>query len=197
MSDRLPIVYLARHGETVWTIRGQHTGLTDLRLTEYGEHTALRPGETSQGTCLCKGVHQSLAARTPDLRVSRVRFRAEIDSDLVERNYSEWNYSEYEGHHDADIRFVRPDLNLSRDGCREGETPEQVRARADNVVSRVSAIFGNVLLFTSWPFIRVLAVQWLGLEPTANSGYLMLSTSSLSALGYERDLSRPVIRLCS
>jgi hypothetical protein len=94
----------------------------------------------------------------------------------------------------ADIRLERPDWNLFRDRCPEGETPKQVSARADNVVSRVRAISGDVLLFTSGHFIRVLAVRWLGLEPTANSRYFMLSTSSLSALGYEKDLGRPVIR---
>ena len=109
----------------------------------------------------------------------------------------EWNCWDHEGRHGADIGLERPDWNLSRDGWPEGETPEQVSGRVDNVVSRVRAISGDVLLFTSGHFIRVLAVRWLGLEPTANSRYFMLSTSSLSALGYEKDLSRPVIRFCS
>lgn len=122
---------------------------------------------------------------------------AEIDSDLVEWNHSEWNYGKYEGRHGADIRFEPPDSNQFRDGCPEGETPEQVSARADNVVSRVRAISGDVLLFTGGHFIRVLAMRWLGLELTTNNIYPILSTSSLSALGYETDLSRPVIRLCS
>jgi probable phosphoglycerate mutase len=113
----------------------------------------------------------------------------EIDPDLVE-----WNYGQYEGRRGEDIRAERPGWNLFRDGCPGGETPAEVSARADRVVSRVRAIQEDVLLFTSGHFIRVLASRWLGLEPTANSKYFMLSTASLSALGYENDLSRPVIR---
>jgi probable phosphoglycerate mutase len=114
---------------------------------------------------------------------------AEIDPDLVE-----WNYGAYEGRRSAEIRAERPGWNLFTDGCPGGETPADVSARADRVVSRVRQISGNVLLFTSGHFIRVLAARWLGIEPTANSRYFMLSTASLSALGYESDLSRPVIR---
>ena len=94
----------------------------------------------------------------------------------------------------SDIRAEHPDWNLFRDGCAGGESPKRISARADRVVTRVRAIPGNVLLFTSGHFIRALAARWLGLEPTANSRYFMLSTASLSALGYEGDLSRPVIR---
>jgi probable phosphoglycerate mutase len=112
-----------------------------------------------------------------------------VDPDLVE-----WDYGEYEGRLGADIRAERPGWNLFRDGCPGGETPEHVSARADRVVKRVRAITGNVLLFTSGHFMRMLVCRWLGLEPTANSRYFMLSTASLSALGYENDLSRPVIR---
>jgi probable phosphoglycerate mutase len=114
---------------------------------------------------------------------------AEIDPDLVE-----WDYGQYEGRRSADVRAEHPDWNLFRDGCPGGETPGQVSARADRVVNRVRAVQGNVLLFTSGHFIRVLTSRWLGLEPNANSRYFMLSTASLSALGYENDLSRPVIR---
>jgi len=114
---------------------------------------------------------------------------AEVDPELVE-----WNYGEYEGRRGAEIRAQRPDWNLFRDGCPGGETPQQVSARADRVVNRVRSIPGDVLLFTSGHFIRVLASRWLGIEPSANSRFFMLSTASLSALGYENDLSRPVIR---
>jgi broad specificity phosphatase PhoE len=114
---------------------------------------------------------------------------AKIDADLVE-----WDYGKYEGRRGAEIRAECPDWNLFRDGCPGGETPQQVSARADHVVSRVRAISGDVLVFTSGHFMRVMASRWLGLEPTANSRYFMLSTASLSALGYENDLSRPVIR---
>jgi probable phosphoglycerate mutase len=115
---------------------------------------------------------------------------AEVDPDLVE-----WDYGQYEGRRTVEIRAQRPDWPLFRDGCPGGETPPQASARADRVVQRARAVSGDVLLFSSGHFIRVLASRWLGLEPTANSRYLMLSTASLSALGYEQELSRPVIQL--
>lgn len=189
MEEQLPIVYVARHGETAWTLTGQHTGLTDLPLTERGKQNARRLGERLRGLTFRKVFTSPLerARRTCDL--AGFGSVAEIDPDLVE-----WNYGEYEGRRGQDIRAERPDWNLFRDGCPGGESPAQVSARADGVVTRVRAIQGDVLLFTSGHFIRVLASRWLGLEPTANSRYFMLSTASLSALGYENDLSRPVIR---
>jgi probable phosphoglycerate mutase len=114
---------------------------------------------------------------------------AEIDPDLVE-----WNYGQYEGRRTAEIRAERPDWQLFRDGCPGGETPDEVGARADRVVSRVRAVQGDVLLFSSGHFLRVLAARWLGLEPGAGR-FLVLSTASLSALGYEHGLAQPVIRL--
>jgi broad specificity phosphatase PhoE len=109
----------------------------------------------------------------------------------------EWRYRsdcEYEGRRGIEIRAERPDWDLFQDGCPGGETPQQISTRVDRVVGRVRAIPGDLLLFTSGHFIRVLAVRWLGLEPTANSSYFMLSNASLSALGYENALFRPVIR---
>jgi broad specificity phosphatase PhoE len=189
MENELPIVYLARHGETAWSLSGQHTGLTDLPLTEHGEHTARRLGDRLTGLTLAKVFTSPLqrARRTCELAgFGRV---AEIDPDLVE-----WNYGQYEGLSGAEIRAERPDWNLFRDGCPGGETPQQISARADRVVNRVRSVAGDVLVFTSGHFIRVLAARWLGIEPTANSRYFMLSTASVSALGYENDRSRPVIR---
>jgi probable phosphoglycerate mutase len=114
---------------------------------------------------------------------------AKIDPDLVE-----WNYGEYEGITTAEILAKRPGWVLFRDGCPCGEMPTQVGARADRVIARVRETNGNVLLFSSGHFLRVLASRWLGLEPGAGR-YLLLSTSSLSVLGYEHDRSEPVIRL--
>lgn len=189
MKDTLPIIYLARHGETAWTLSGQHTGLTDLPLTERGEQTARRLSARLKGLTFAKVLTSPLQRARRTCELAGFGSIAATDPDLVE-----WDYGQYEGRRSDDIRKERPDWNLFRDGCPGGETPQQVSARADRVVSRVRAIMGDVLIFTSGHFIRVLAARWLGIEPTINSRYFMLSTASLSALGYENDFSRPVIR---
>jgi broad specificity phosphatase PhoE len=189
MSKELPIVYLARHGETAWSLTGQHTGLTDLPLTARGEQTARRLGERLRGLTFAKVFTSPLQRAVKTCRLAGFSGRAEIDPDLVE-----WDYGEYEGRRGSEIRAERPNWNLFRDGCPGGESPAQVAARADRVIGRVRAIDGNALLFTSGHFIRVLTTRWIGLEPSVNSRSFMLSTASLSALGYEESLSRPVIR---
>jgi len=114
---------------------------------------------------------------------------AEPDRDLVE-----WDYGEYEGKRTAEIHAERPGWELFRDGCPGGETPREVSVRADSVIKRVRAIQGDVLIFSSGHFLRVLAARWLGLEPVAGA-YFLLSTASLSALSYAHELSAPVIML--
>jgi probable phosphoglycerate mutase len=190
MSEHLPVIYLARHGETAWTISRQHTGLTDLPLTERGERTARRLGERLKGLTFALVLTSPLqrAARTCEL--AGFKAVAEVEKDLVE-----WDYGQYEGRRTADIVAERPGWELFRDGCPGGESPQQVSVRADRIVHRIRAAPGNVLLFTSGHFLRVLAVRWLGLEVSVNCKFFMLSTASLSALGYEHDRSRPVIRL--
>ena len=190
MSENPPVVYIARHGETAWSLTGQHTGLTDLPLTERGERNARRLGERLKGMTFAKVFTSPLqrAARTCELAGFGVV--AEVDGDLVE-----WNYGEYEGRRTTDILKERPDWQLFRDGCPGGETPGQVGARADRVVTRVRAVLGDVLIFSSGHFIRVLTARWLGLEPESACRHLLLSTASLSALGYENSLAQPVIRL--
>jgi broad specificity phosphatase PhoE len=189
MSETLPVLYLARHGETAWSLSGQHTGSTDLPLTERGEQDARRLGERLRGLTFARVLTSPLqrAARTCEL--AGFGSAAEVDRDLVE-----WNYGRYEGRTSAEIHAERPDWQLFRDGCPGGETADQVGARADRVVSRVRAVQGDVLLFSSGHVLRVLAARWLGLEPGAGR-YLLLSTASLSALGYEHNRSQPVIRL--
>lgn len=189
MSNELPIIYLARHGETAWSLTGQHTGLSDLPLTVRGEQTARRLGERLQGLTVTKVFTSPLQRAAKTCELAGFKARAVVDPDLVE-----WDYGDYEGRRGTEIRADRPDWNLFRDGCPGGESPVQVAARANRVIRRVRAIDGNVLLFTSGHFIRVLATSWIGLEPTINSRSFMLSTASLSALGYEESLSRPVIR---
>jgi len=188
MSQTYPVIYLARHGETAWSLSGQHTGLTDLPLTENGEDAARRLGERLRELAVAKIFTSPLqrAARTCEL--AGFGAVAQVDPDLVE-----WNYGKYEGLRTSEIRQTRPDWQLFRDGCPEGETLDQIGARADRVVSRVRAQNGNVLLFSSGHFLRVLAARWLGLEPAAGR-YFVLGTTSLSALGYEHGLSEPVLR---
>jgi probable phosphoglycerate mutase len=181
-------IYLARHGETIWSLTGQHTGVTDLPLTGRGERNAVRLGERLAGLIFAKVLTSPLqrAARTCEL--AGFGDVAEVDRDLVE-----WNYGDYEGLRSSEIHAKRPDWDLFRDGCPNGESPKQIGARADRVVNRVRAIKGNVLIFSSGHFLRVLAARWLGLEPAAGR-YLMLSTASLSALSYEHGPSNPAIQ---
>lgn len=190
MSSELPVVYLARHGETAWSLTGQYTGLTDLPLTKQGERTARRLGERLKEIEFVKVFTSPLQRAVRTCELAGFGAVAEIDPDLVE-----WNYGEYEGRRTAEILAERPGWLLFRDGCPGGETPAQVAARAQRVVGRVRAIDGNVLLFTSGHFIRVLATEWIGLEPSNTSRSFALSTASLSALGYEGSLSRPAIVL--
>ena len=190
MSEELPIIYLARHGETAWSLTGQHTGLTDLPLTERGERNASRLQQRLKGLTFAKVLTSPLQRARRTCELAGFGTLAETDRDLLE-----WNYGEYEGRRTTEIRAERPDWQLFRDGCPGGESPAQVVARADRAVSRLRAVKGHVLLFSSGHFLRVLAVRWIGIELTATARSFMLSTASLSALGYEGSLSQPVIRL--
>jgi len=189
MSATLPVTYLARHGETAWSLTGQHTGLTDIPLTERGERNARRLGERLAALTFAQVFTSPLRRAFRTCELAGFAAVATVDPDLVE-----WNYGKYEGRRSAEIRAERPDWQLFRDGCPGGETPDDVAVRADRVVSRVRAVQGDVLLFSSGHFLRVLAARWLGLEPGAGR-FFLLSTASLSALGYEHDLTQPVVRL--
>ncbi len=189
MSDTLPALYLARHGETAWTLSGQHTGRTDVPLTERGEQDARRLGDRLRGLSFAQVLTSPLqrASRTSEL--AGFGSAATQDRDLLE-----WNYGRYEGRTSADIHKERPDWDLFRDGCPDGEKAADVGARVDRVIARARAAQGDVLLFSSAHVLRVLAARWLGLEP-GGGRYFLLATASLSVLGYEHNRSQPVIRL--
>jgi len=189
MTKILPVLYLARHGETAWSLSGQHTGLTDLPLTERGERNARNLGPRLAGLTFAKVFTSPLQRATRTCELAGFAAAAEVDRDLVE-----WDYGDYEGLRTAEIHDKRPEWQLFRDGCPGGESPDQIGARADRVVSRVRAGKGDILIFSSGHFLRVLAARWLGLEPV-NGSLFMLKTASLSALGYENELSQPVISL--
>ena len=190
MDSQFPVIYIARHGETAWTITGQHTGLTDLPLTPQGEQNATGLANRLKGMEFAKVLTSPLQRARKTCEFAGFGGVAEVDRDLVE-----WDYGKYEALTSAEIRAERPDWDLFRDGAPGGESPAEVIARADNIWKRVRKVPGNVLLFTSGHFIRVLAARWIGLHPSVHSNSFLLSTASLSAVGYDRDLSRPVIRL--
>src|SRR5713101_5755020 len=137
MSEELPVVYLARHGETAWTISGQHTGVTDLPLTTEGEAQGVRLGKRLEGLAFASVFTSPLQRAVRTCELAGLGSAAEAESDLLE-----WNYGTYEGRTSAEIRAERPDWQLFRDGCPEGESPDQVGARADRMARRVQAIGG-------------------------------------------------------
>ncbi len=189
MTQPLPAIYLVRHGETAWTVSRQHTGLTDIPLTERGERDARRLGEHLRGSTVTRIFTSPLQRARRTCELAGFGAAAEIDPDLVE-----WDYGDYEGLTTAEIRQKRPDWQLFRDGCPGGESVAAVGARADRVIARVRALDGDVALFSSGHFMRVLGARWLGLD-AASGRLLLLSTTTLSILGYEHDRSEAVIRL--
>jgi len=189
MGEELPIIYLARHGETAWSLTGQHTGSTDLPLTEAGERNARRLQERLSGLKFLSVFTSPLLRARRTCELAGFGSVAEIDGDLVE-----WDYGKYEGRRTTEIRAERPGWQLFRDGCPGGESPQQIATRADRVVNRLRGLPGDILLFSSGHFLRVLAARWVGIDTFGASSFI-LSTASLSALGYEHGLEQPAIRL--
>lgn len=174
-------VYLVRHGETKWSLSGQHTGITNIPLTENGREVAklfeprfakidftlvlTSPLQRARATCELAGLGK----------------HAEVDHDLME-----WNYGEYEGLTTKQIQEKSPKWTLFYDGCPGGESPEQIAVRADRVIAKVRAAHGNVALFAHGHILRVLAARWIGFPASAGC-HFMLDTATLSILTYYQD----------
>jgi len=189
VSEALPKIYLARHGETEWSTTGQHTGLTDLPLTAQGERNARALGTRLKDLSFAAVLTSPLARARRTCDLAGFGESARIDPELVE-----WNYGDYEGRGTADIRKERPGWNLFRDGCPHGESVGDVAARADRVIARLRAVNGDVLVFGHGHCLSVIGARWIDL-PFEKAGVLWLSTASLSIVGYDHAANEPVVRL--
>ena len=176
-------LYLVRHGETEWSLSGQHTGRTDIPLTARGEDGARELGQRLRDIPYARVLTSPRQRARRTCELAGLGPMAEIEPDLAE-----WDYGDYEGKSLGDILQARPGWNLFRDGCPRGETPIQISERADCVLARFRVLDGNVALFSHGHFGRVLAARWIGL-PVIKGQHFLLSTASLSILGYE--LSHP------
>jgi len=189
MSQLLPEIHVIRHGETAWTETRRHTGLTDIPLTERGEQQARRLGEHVRGRKYAHVFTSPLQRAKRTCELAGFSAAAQIDPDLVE-----WNYGEYDGLTTEEILKRRPGWQLFREGCPKGESVAEVGSRADLVIGRVRALDDDTLLFSSGHFMRVFAARWLGVDASCGC-FFLLSTTTLSVLGYDHDKSEPVIRL--
>ncbi|MBB4478841.1 histidine phosphatase family protein [Rhizobium etli] len=188
MSSAFPEIYLVRHGETEWSRSGRHTGRSDIPLTEVGEAAARKLAERLSGHSF------SAVWSSPSARARKTCALAGFGSGAVIRDdLAEWDYGAYEGITTKEILAGRPGWQLFRDGCPNGETPADVGARADAVVHALRQVGATILIFSSSHFLRVLAARWLGLPPEGGA-HFVLDTASISVLGYEHDLTEPVIR---
>ena len=185
-----PRIYLIRHGETEWSLSGQHTSRTDIPLTAHGEDGARKLG------LRLRGIHFARVLTSPRQRARRTCELAGLGSVAeIEPDLTEWDYGDYEGLRSAEIRKARPDWNLFRDGCPNGESPGQISHRTDRLIARLRALDGNVALFSHGHFGRVMAARWIGL-PVIEAQRFLLDTASLNILGYDYDrVESPVIAL--
>lgn len=178
-------LYLVRHGETEWSLSGQHTGRTDIPLTERGEDGARELGQRLRDIPFARVLTSPRQRARRTCELAGLGPMAEIEPDLAE-----WNYGDYEGQRTADILQARPGWNIFRDGCPRGETPAQISERADSVLAPLRVLDVNVALFSHGHFGRVLAARWIGL-PVIEGQHFLLGTASLSILGHE--LSHPEV----
>lgn len=182
MSDPRPhAVWLVRHGETAWTASRQHTGRTDIPLSDLGERHA-------------RAVRTTLAGRSFALVLTSPLARARTtctlagygDVALPEPDLMEWDYGQVEGKTTDEFRATYPGWLIWDDGPPGGETADQVGVRADRVIARCASVAGEVALFGHAHQLRILAARWLSL-PAVNGRHFLMDTASISVLGWERD----------
>ncbi len=174
-------VVLVRHGQTEWSLSGQHTGTTDMPLTDEGRRHAEALGGRLSAWSFARVLTSPLSRAVDTCRLAGLGDDAETTGDL-----REWDYGEYEGRRTVDIREERPGWDLWKDGVPGGETVEEVGARADRVIDAARSAGGDVALFAHGHVLRVIGARWIGLPPD-HGALLALSTASISVLGWERE----------
>jgi broad specificity phosphatase PhoE len=180
-------VTVIRHGETAWSLSGQHTGTTDIPLTESGRHAATRLRSALVGRTFAAVLTSPAQRARETCELAGLGHQAMVDPDLVE-----WNYGDYEGKTSDEIHKSAPGWQIFRDGAPGGESPTQIGARVDRVIRRMREIQGNGVLFSHGHFSRVLAARWMSLPPRAGENFL-LDTGTLCVLDYYRDT--PAIKI--
>lgn len=178
-SPSLPQIYFIRHGETAWSESGQHTGTTEIPLNAEGESKARQLAATLRGLTFDRAWVSPRQRAHHTYELSGVAVPAKPEPDLAE-----WDYGDYEGKTSQEITAVRPDWNLFLHGCPGGESPEQAAARADRLIAKLRRLPGKTVLYGHGHFGRVLGARWVG-YPVSAGQRLLLSTASVSVLGYE------------
>ncbi|MGA2052446.1 MAG: histidine phosphatase family protein [Opitutales bacterium] len=175
-------LFLIRHGETEWARNGRHTSRTDLPLTDRGRSLAMALRHRLTGLPFALVLTSPLQRARQTCDIAGFRERAEIDSDL-----HEFDYGEYEGLTTEQIREKVPGWNVFTHPCPGGETLAQVAARADRVIARARAVSGDTLVFTHGHIGRTIAARWLA-QPPQFAAALSLDTGTLNTLGFLHDV---------
>ena len=182
MATHRTSVYLVRHGETAWSLSGQHTSTTNLDLTSHGEESARRLAPALSRLAFAHVLTSPMRRAVRTCELAGLGAQATVDADLME-----WRYGGYEGLTGEQIRERAPGWILFRDGCPGGESPDAIGGRVDRLISRVRALEGDVALFAHGHVFRVLAARWLGM-PVMAGRHFLLDTATVSILSYDRDV---------
>ena len=177
-------VLLIRHGETEWSLNGRHTGATDIALTENGRNVARRLQPVLAGQTFALVLTSPLRRARETCELAGLSEHAEIDRDLME-----WNYGEYEGLTPPQIHSISPGWMIFTDGAPGGESPDQVQARIDRVITKIRAVAekGNVAIFAHGHLIRAFAARWLGLR-VSDGRFFLLDPATVNVMSYYRDV---------
>ena len=172
-------LYLIRHGETAWSITGQHTGVTDIALTAHGEGEARALVPFLYATHFTRVLTSPLSRARQTCALAGLAVNAEVEPDLAE-----WDYGDYEGRRTVDIHQEKPGWSIWRDGCPHGETPADISERADRLLDRLRPLSGNVALFSHGQFGSALAVRWIELA-VIKAQHFAFGPASISILAYQ------------